>query len=119
MAITSLAASQTAYQRTNQLQNVRNPPTRPEKGDGSPVGNGMGVSKADFLTISDPVAFANRVLQDKVVDQLNAYLAETPNTELIGDLDPNRVTPEGTAKFIVDMATSFYGAYAENHKEDG
>lgn len=117
MAVTSLNSMHTAYHRTSQTQTVRT--TVRQGGEGGVAkGGGSATSAADSLTISDPVAFANRVMQDKVIKQLNDYLAETPDMQPIGQVDPSKVTPEGTAKFIVDMATGFYNAYSENHKDE-
>lgn len=65
--------------------------------------------------------YAQKVLRDSLVDRLDAAIQEAGldlNAEdlLTSGLD---MSPEATAKRIVDFSTSFYSAFKDNHKLAG
>ncbi len=69
------------------------------------------------MTLFSSVEESNRLAIDRVIEQINEHLAETPGFVPIEQVKPADTTPEKTATFIVTATTSFFAAYSENHSE--
>lgn len=87
-------------------------------GDGQ--GRAASVDSVEIgLSMNMTVEDANKILKDRLADQINEAF-ERAGVEIdIREVERQNLdtSPEATAKRIVDFATGFLGVYAENHAD--